>query len=581
MLYPQNNEKRLAIRLDGIWQFRKDPDNVGVTERWQDDVPPDTIPMAVPAAFNELTQDPALRDYYGVVWYFTTITSLATAAERQVLRFGAVHCHADVFLNGEKIAENHVGKLPFEIDVHDRFKSGLNMLAVRVDTALNWQTLPPGTYKDAPHIPEYHFDFLNFGGILRSVWLYGTAATYIRDIAVTQAADGDTPIGIDFIITSSADADVQVTLLDAFGDTVAQASGVQGALRPSEPTPWSPESPYLYTLVVRLGRVDMYRLPVGLRTVRLTDEKLLINGTPTYLKGFGMHEDFHLHGHGHSDVRLVKDFQMLKTMGANSFRTSHYPYAEEVYQLADQMGFLVIDEAPAVGMNSWGAYPVFTEQRVNDATLENHLAILEQMYTRDKNHACIVMWSVANEPSCDEANAEPYFKALAGKMRALDSSRPVTMVLSSFPPTDDYESGHSQAAQYFDVICYNRYYSWYADAGRLEVIRPQLGHEIRAWRNAFPDKPILLAEFGADTLAGMHADPPVMFSEEYQQQLLAEYTDELDTYSYILGEHVWNFADFVTKQGITRVMGNRKGVHTRDRQPKAAAHFLRRRWLSH
>lgn len=87
-----------------------------------------------------------------------------------------------------------------------------------------------------------------------------------------------------------------------------------------------------------------------------------------------------------------------------------------------------------------------------------------------------------------------------------------------------------------------------------------------------------MSEYGADTIAGFHQDPPVMFSEEYQCELLKRYHNIFDKLDFVIGEHVWNFADFATKQGVTRVLGNKKGVFTRQRQPKSAAHLLKERW---
>ena len=91
-------------------------------------------------------------------------------------------------------------------------------------------------------------------------------------------------------------------------------------------------------------------------------------------------------------------------------------------------------------------------------------------------------------------------------------------------------------------------------------------------------KPVILAEFGADTIEGLHSLPSETFSEEYQMEILEETCATLDKLPYCIGEHVWHLADFKTKQGLTRVRGNRKGVFTRDRQPKMSAHFLRKRW---
>ena len=121
--------------------------------------------------------------------------------------------------------------------------------------------------------------------------------------------------------------------------------------------PWRPGDGYLYDLTVELWGdddrpVDSYSLPVGIRTVEVSGSRSLINGEPFYFRGFGMHEDSPLRGKGHDDVVMVHDFALLQWLGANSFRTSHYPYAEEVLDHADRHGFVVIDEAPAVAGRS-------------------------------------------------------------------------------------------------------------------------------------------------------------------------------------------------------------------------------------
>ena len=92
-------------------------------------------------------------------------------------------------------------------------------------------------------------------------------------------------------------------------------------------------------------------LPVGIRTVRIDGSRFLINDEPFYFRGFGKHEDLNVHGRGHDDASTVHDFALLGWLGANSFRTSHYPYAEEVLDLADRLGLVIIDETAAVGLN--------------------------------------------------------------------------------------------------------------------------------------------------------------------------------------------------------------------------------------
>jgi beta-glucuronidase len=130
----------------------------------------------------------------------------------------------------------------------------------------------------------------------------------------------------------------------------------------------------------------------------------------------------------------------------------------------------------------------------------------------------------------------------------------------------------------FDVLSINRYYGWYVLGGRLEEGAKELARELDALHKQF-GKPIVIAEFGTDTLPGSHNTPPEMWTEEYQVEYLRHYLDVAAQRPFVAGMHVWNFADFKTGQGTSRAGGmNFKGVFTRDRRPKMAAHFLRARW---
>jgi beta-glucuronidase len=134
-------------------------------------------------------------------------------------------------------------------------------------------------------------------------------------------------------------------------------------------------------------------------------------------------------------------------------------------------------------------------------------------------------------------------------------------------------------AQFADFICLNRYYGWYVNHNDLESAIADYAAEIKGWVEAFP-VPIVITEYGADTLAGQHSVHDLPWSEEYQVKFLQASHQVHDAFDEIVGEHVWNFADFQTKPGIFRVLGNKKGAFTRDRQPKAAAHELRARWTT-
>jgi len=135
-----------------------------------------------------------------------------------------------------------------------------------------------------------------------------------------------------------------------------------------------------------------------------------------------------------------------------------------------------------------------------------------------------------------------------------------------------------EAFEFCDLVCLNRYMGWYSQPGRIDEGIALLSSELDALYEKFR-KPIVMTEFGADALPGHHAQPPEMFSEEYQAELITRYIELFRTKPYVIGEHIWNLCDFRTSQGVTRAGSlNHKGVFTRDRRPKLAAHRLRELW---
>jgi beta-glucuronidase len=132
-------------------------------------------------------------------------------------------------------------------------------------------------------------------------------------------------------------------------------------------------------------------------------------------------------------------------------------------------------------------------------------------------------------------------------------------------------------ADLFDLVCLNRYYGWYLDGGDLASAGKRLAAELDEWA-ARHEGPILITECGAEALPGAHEVAATMWTEEYQSEVLELVARVADGHEAVVGQHVWSFADFRTRQEIIRPEGNRKGVFDRDRRPKAAAHALRRLW---
>ena len=585
MLYPIQNNVRNRLDLSGIWDFQTDPDDVGAQNGWATGLA-DARPIAVPGSWNDQYED--LFPYLGMGWYTrTTYVPQAWQGQRVMLRVGSANYWAAVWVNGKRAGEHAGGHLPFAFDITDLVTfDGPNTIAIQVENHLQPTRVPSGNLGTSilggfGGTPSTTFDFYPFAGLHRPVVLYTVPQTHIEDVTVvTGIAGADGTVKVTVRLNEAVTAQGQVTLSSgeqqiqaglSFVDGVAEASlTVSGARF------WSDRDPYLYDLTITTTD-DRYALAVGIRTVAVEGGKILLNGQPVQLNGYGRHEDFFASGKGLNLPLLVKDYDLMRWTGANSYRTSHYPYSEEEMQLADREGFLIIDETPAVSLQ-------FESPELIAARLKMCLQQTDEMIARDKNHPSVVLWSVANEPmppnfmeamrggpkSPPPAESIDFFRTLHDHARALDATRPVAFV--------GVMGGPDEWHDFADVIMINRYWGWYVLGGELEKALVALDKELDAtW--ARHGKPIIMTEFGADTVAGLHARPAVMWSEEYQSDLIRGYLDVAARKDFVAGMQIWNFADFAAVQSPGRVGGvNMKGVFTRTRTPKMAAHMLHEYW---
>ncbi|KAF2368565.1 Glycoside hydrolase family 2 catalytic domain [Trinorchestia longiramus] len=598
-LYPRASPSREVKSLDGVWNFRlspKDDPDKGFRESWFSaplSTTGEVIAMAVPSSYNEATQDKNIREHIGWAWYdsdFYVPSRWAKENQRVVLRFGSITYNSIVYLNGKTITSHVGGHLPVMADVTSALNySSKNLITVAVNNTLTPETLPQGSiiyHDDLSKYPPgyfeqtYNFDFFNFAGIDRPVYLYTTPLTYIDNVLVVthvNSSGSTASASVEYVVTSESPsgtdvANCSVTLLDANDTLVVSADGCAGVLSVPQPQLWwpylmDPVAGYQYTLWVQVyssaGEVDVYPVKVGLREVAWNTTGVTINGRPLYIRGCGKHEDADIRGKGYDAALVVKDFSLLKWLGANAFRTSHYPYAEEIMDRADAEGIMVIDESPAIGLSGFQA-----------SLQARHIAVMKEFILRDRNRPGVVMWSVGNEPKSSQAMAADYFKAVVNASKIDDPTRPVTAVLSESVTAD-------LAAQALDVIWVNRYYSWYTDTGHLEIIQRQTISEFENWHLLY-GRPVGISEYGAGSIPGLHMGPSFTWSEEYQTELLLNNFvafDDLRNRGYFMGEMIWNFADFLTPQEYKRPAMCMKGLFTRARQPKMAAHVTRARYL--
>ena len=591
ILYPHESPTRQAKVLDGLWRLRlspRDDPDVGFRELWAGErwEAGEAMDMPVPASYNDITTNTSVRDFLGWAWYQRTLQlTRAWEGRRLVLRFGSVHHTARVFLNGQEVGGHQGGHMAFEMVVTEAaILPGVNLLTVAVNNTLTEVTVPQGEWvwrnESEMYPPGYAtletgFDFFNYAGIHRSVVLYSTSTeAFITDISTSTVVSSDLSLAT-FTAGVEWEGEAGCSMcLSLVGREECSPCGEE--VEVASPRLWWPRGAQgrtigeLYTLTVSLERegttLDTYILPVGLRQVTWDSTGLLVNHQQVYLRGIARHEDSAIRGKGFDLPTLVRDHQLLLWMGVNSFRTSHYPYAEETLQLADRQGFMVISECAAVSLK------LFSPQ-----LLANHQQALRELVARDRNHPSVVIWSVANEPLSYKEEAFSYFASIRAMMKELDGERPITAVHYDYPD-QDYTT--DQVAPHMDIVGVNKYSAWYTDPGHTELVRRQVAASLRRWRAAH-GKPVFVAEYGAGTLAGLHSLPGSQFTEDFQSDFMQQYFaafDEVAEEGWLVGEMPWVFADFMTKQEPRRVNGNRKGLFTRERQPKAAAHQLRSRY---
>jgi beta-galactosidase len=350
---------------------------------------------------------------------------------RIFLHFEGVRSAFYVWVNGDEVGYSQGSRTPAEFDITSYVRSGNNTLAVEV---YRWS--------DGSYLEDQ--DFWRLSGIDRNVYLFSTPTVHIRDFFAhagldSAFADGALDVTVSVRNSSPAAAPggrLHLDLLDAGGASVLRtplgqdldvpAAG-EVALQLSQeirtPLRWSAETPNLYTLLVSLldesgAAVEVVATKVGFRTVEIRDGMLQVNGVPVHLKGVNRHEHDPDRGHVVSEESMLADIRLMKQFNINAVRTAHYPNVPRWYELCDEHGIYVVDEAN-VESHGTGYHP--------DRTLaakpeweEAHLDRLVRMVERDKNHPSVIIWSLGNE-----AGDGDNFRAMYDWTRERDPSRPV------------------------------------------------------------------------------------------------------------------------------------------------------------
>lgn len=328
-----------------------------------------------------------------------------------------------VWVNGELVGYNQGSKTPAEWDITDKLRKGENSVALEV---YRWSA---GSYLECQ-------DMWRLSGIERDVYLYSTPKTYIADYKVNSSLEKEHYkngiFGLEVKVDGADVSALEYTLQDKNGKAVLQgelpasAKTENGMLKLADRQldniqPWSAEHPNLYTLVLQLkdrqGKVsEVTGCKIGFRTSEIKNKQYCVNGVPVLIKGVNRHEHSQL-GRTVSKELMLKDIQLMKQYNINTVRNSHYPTDAYWYELCNEYGLYMIDEA---NVESHGMF-YGPESLAKDSTwLPAHHDRIRRMYERSKNHPAVVIWSLGNE-----AGNGINFERTYDWMKSVETSRPV------------------------------------------------------------------------------------------------------------------------------------------------------------
>ena len=445
----------------------------------------------------------------GIGWYRRHLNLDAAEAAKVVrLNFEAVYMDADIWLNGELLAQHHYGYTAFTVDLTGKLKAGDNVIAVRVrheDPSSRWYA---------------------GSGIIRPVTLDLLDCVHIRPESIFVTTPGATAASGTVAIRASAanctgkarTVELVSKVLSADGDEVAQASerraapGKGGAdwaqsLVVPRPALWSPESPNLYTLVQQLrvdGLVtDERRTRFGIRTITVDAANgLRINGRPVELRGGNAHHDNYMLGAAGFPDADARKVALMKAAGYNAIRSSHNPASQATLGAADELGMLVIDEA----FDAWNK-----GKRDKDYARffkADWAQDIDSLVVSGRNHPSVLFWSIGNEiPEDGTPEGVETGRKLAARVRLLDPTRPVTQAVNTDPPKS------SSQFDVLDVAGFNYH-----------------AHDFEKEHEKFPAR--------------------ILYTSESLTKDAFSYWQYVEKYPWVIGDFVWTAVDYIGESGI-------------------------------
>lgn len=555
------HEVRPVESLDGLWDFvvaeQHAPNAEKLPERY-----PETI--QVPSVWERI---PGLENYRGQAWFRTHFEGPSDGRALRLV-FGGVSHTGTVYVDGEKVGRHYDAYTPWEVIVPD-LDGGVHEMVVHVDNTFGEHS--------ALHCES---DYYTYGGITRPVELQTVPPLFIDTIRATPQKDaGGWGLQVEVSVRNWSSEPLSGWLEVKVAGETLELGHIEVAAESTETVhgtcaglmvdSWKVDDPDLYTVTTRLydpddNPVDDKIDRVGFREVSVKGRELLLNGEPIQLQGFNRHEDHPQFGNALPLSAMMHDLNLIRDMGGNFIRTSHYPNDMRFLDLCDELGICVWEEPH--GKNFTFEEPMYGEQM---------LKCTREMLSWHHNHPSIIMWGFLNESESTTEKGRQEHERLARLFRETDPSRPITF--ASNKGTDDV------CLDLVDIVAWNRYDAWYF--GGPEAVEPQL-EEALEWLDSAESqggagKPIIMSEFGAGAFYGCRKPSEPKWSENYQRRALDESLRVYLNHPAVVGTAIWQFCDVRATsgrwEGRPREMNN-KGIVDEYRRPKAAYEVVKSRY---
>ncbi|MHA1146727.1 MAG: glycoside hydrolase family 2 protein [Promethearchaeota archaeon] len=549
----------IVISLDGTWKAKPDLANKGDSEEWYkpsnyNEKDKSLLDINIPNSFNILE---GYEIFEGIFWHFYCFDLIQSDIDDSYdyfLNFKGSNYITNVWLNGDYLGKFEGGFTPFNLRIKSRLKANRNFLAVRVDST-----------RRKGQIPDYTFDWLNWGGIYRGVELLILNKNRVQDVKIKTTLNSTTECIIEVLYKTIGETSIRWEILDTdhttilFEGTENKNSGEGSfSLTFKNPKLWCPDTPHLYYLKIysTLSKTSddlIFESTFGIRQIEIRGIYIYLNKRRFYLKGICLHEEYLPYGRTIPYKQREQDIKNMKSLGINALRTAHYSHDEDLIEICDKLGMLILEEIPVYWFCSYKGPKTF---KVAARQMRN-------LIKRDINHPSVIWWSVGNEVPIERRDCKIFFKRMMDWTRRFDDTRIVTFVSNKMIC--------DLTKRYADVGAINAYFGWYYGSPKMIKSIVDIIHV------PIFNKPLFYTEFGAGAKYGFHAEykEQVKFSEEKQLYVLDYTIRTLNSIDYLAGWFIWSYRDFRSflRENEFQQGFNRKGIVSGEKNEKKLIYY--------